>query len=112
MDKQKELMELERIYREIHRVCEINLYDYKSPNLEFSRKVVYASLTLFNYGFKLSKPHLFTNLPNITMEKIKEILLSIYQILTGIYFYDEKEQKIKELLIKHSLNPNELLTTK
>jgi hypothetical protein len=112
MDKQKELIELERLYRAIHSVCDLNLYNYKSNQYEFSKKVVNASLTLFNYGQKLSKPHLFTNLPNITMERIKEILLSIYQILTGIYFYDEKEQKIEELLIKYSLNPNELLTTK
>ena len=112
MDKQVKLIELERLYRTIHSICEINLYNYKSNQFEFSRKVVNASLTLFNYGLKLSKPHMFTNLPNITMEKIKEIMLSIYEILTGIYFYEEKEQKIAELLKQNYLDPQELLSIK
>ena len=40
------------------------------------------------------------------MESIRDILKSIYEIITGIYFYHEKEDKINELLAKYSLGLN------
>ena len=99
-----ELKKIELIYNAIYQECEISLYDTEAYDHNFSRKIVNMSLTLFNYAFKLSRPNMFSDLPNMSVESIKSLLTSIYKIITGIYFYNEKEQKIKELLEDYSLD--------
>ncbi len=106
MIKDNELKNIELIYKAIHQECAIALYDKEAYDHNFSRKVVNISLDLFNCAIKLSNPEIFPNLPNISMESIRDILKSIYEIITGIYFYHEKEDKINELLAKYSLGLN------
>ena len=108
MIKDDKLKNIETIYKAIYHECEISLCDIESYDHNFSKRIVNISSMLFNYAFNHPKSDLFTDLPDMSIDRVKTILKSIYEIITGIYFYSEKEQKFKELLEEHSLDNKKL----
>ena len=101
-----ELKEIEEIYQNIRLVCEDNLYDIKSSNYKFTKKIINVSLFLVNQAIKQSKG---CNAPsNLDICKIKSTLFAIYNILVKLDFFSNKEKEIDNIIENNSINLEEV----
>ena len=97
----------------INEECQENLFYTPKANRLTSERIRNASLLLLNNAMRILRnqtPMIKAEKQPLTIQKTKDLMLKIYQIMLSLDFPIIKENKIRKIMQNEfDLNPNDLL---
>ena len=107
-----DLKRLELIHEYICNECEGNIFYPPEHNRAIFRRIKNAADTLLNKAVKIVKQQKSTRLDTseeLSVNKIEQIMMIIYNKLTLPVLPDDIEREIRETMIQINVNPDSLL---